>query len=316
MAIPKHDDIRVPALLLLSENETLKLNEFEIPLAESFGLSEEEISQEYESGNGKIFYDRISWALSYMNMAGLVQKPKRGIYKISSIGIEKLRTPENINVFIAAQIEKRKPIKKTITEITEHSNLNLTPQEELYDSSAKIRESIYSEIIDVILNKSPREFEKLVVGLLQRMGYGGEVTAAGEVTRYTNDKGIDGIIKEDVLGLGRIHIQAKRYARKNTIGREEIQKFVGALAVAQSNKGIFITTSSYKPSAIEYAENLNGATTVVLIDGGKLAEYIYDYGLGMQVEQTIEIKKLDSDYWDSMDDDAANAEIAAHAQNE
>ena len=309
MAIPKHDDIRVPALKLLSENETLKLNEFELPLAERFGLSEEEMSQEYESGNGKIFYDRISWALSYMNMAGLVQKPKRGIYQISTVGIEQLKTPENINSFIAAQIEKREPTRKSKADKTEHSNTSLTPQEELYESSAKIRGSLYSEIIDVILSKSPREFEKLVVMLLQRMGYGGEVKAAAEVTKYSNDKGIDGIIKEDILGLGRIHIQAKRYARKSTIGREEIQKFVGALAVAQSNKGVFITTSSYSTGAVEYAENLNGATTVVLIDGDKLAEHIYEYGLGMQVEQTIEIKKLDSDFWDSMDDDPSTTTL-------
>ena len=309
MAIPKHDDIRVPALELLSENETLKLNEFESPLARKFGLSEEEMLQEYESGNGKIFYDRISWALSYMNMAGLVQKPKRGIYQISAIGIEQLKTPENINSFIAAQIEKREPTRKSKTEKTENTNTSLTPQEELYESSAKIRGSVYSEIIDVVLSKSPREFEKLVVMLLQRMGYGGEVKAAAEVTKYTNDKGIDGIIKEDILGLGRIHIQAKRYARKSTIGREEIQKFVGALAVAQSNKGVFITTSSYSSGAVEYADNLNGATTVVLIDGDKLAEHIYEYGLGMQVEQTIEIKKLDSDFWDSMDDDPSTTTL-------
>lgn len=138
------------------------------------------------------------------------------------------------------------------------------------------------------------------------MGYGGEVKAAAVVTSYSGDKGIDGIIKEDVLGLGRIHIQAKRYAQNNTVGREEIQKFVGALAVAQSNKGVFITTSSYSKGALEYAESLNRSTTLVLIDGFQLAEYIYDYGLGMQVEQTIEIKKLDSDFWDSMEDESPN----------
>ena len=305
MEIPKHDDIRLPALKLLSEKESLKLNEFESPLAKAFGLSENERSQEYESGNGKIFYDRISWALSYMNMAGLVQKPKRGVYQISDIGIEKLKTPENINTFIAEQIEDREPTRRSKTQTIEQINTNFTPQEELYYSFSKIQTSVYNEIIDVVLSKSPREFEKLVVMLLQHMGYGGEVKAAGEVTGYTNDKGIDGIIKEDVLGLGRIHIQAKRYARENSVGREEVQKFVGALAVAQSNKGVFITTSSYSKGAKEYAVNLNGATTLVLIDGVKLAEYFYEYGLGMQIEQTIEIKKLDSDFWDSMDDDAS-----------
>lgn len=134
------------------------------------------------------------------------------------------------------------------------------------------------------------------------MGYGGQVKEAGQVTQYSNDGGIDGVIREDVLGLGRIHIQAKRYARGNTVGREAIQKFVGALAVAQSKKGVFITTSSYSAGAVAYANSLHGSTTVVLIDGQELATFLYDYGLGMQVEQTIEIKKLDGDFWDSMQD--------------
>lgn len=134
------------------------------------------------------------------------------------------------------------------------------------------------------------------------MGYGGQVKNAGEVTQASNDGGIDGIIKEDLLGLGRIHIQAKRYSIGNTIGRDEIQKFVGALAVAQSNKGIFITTSSYSKGAQDYANNLNGTTALVLIDGQQLAQYIYDFNLGMQVEKVIEIKKLDSEYWDLMEE--------------
>ena len=302
MTIPKHEEIRIPALKLLQEHDSLKLNEFEAPLAKQFRLSENEISQKYESGNGKIFYDRVSWALSYLNMVGLVQKPKRGTYQISDIGKEKLKSPSEINSFIEKKIKQREPIKREKVPSFEIINEDLTPQEELYYSFSKIQLSVYNEIIDVILDKSPREFEKLVVVLLQKMGYGGEVKSAGEVTQYSNDKGIDGIIKEDVLGLGRIHIQAKRYARENTVGREEVQKFVGALAVAQSNKGVFLTTSSYSKGAIEYAENLNGTTTLVLIDGNKLAEYIYQYSLGMQTEQTIEIKKLDSDFWDSIED--------------
>lgn len=229
MTIPKHDGIRVPALKLLCENKSLKLKEFELPLAKAFGLTEQELSQEYDSGNGKIFYDRISWALSYMNMAGLVQKPKRGTYEISDIGIEQLKTPENINLFIATQIENREPSRRSKTDKVELVITNLTPQEELYDSFSKIQSSVYNEIIDVVLSKTPREFEKLVVTLLQHMGYGGEVKAAGEVTKHSNDKGIDGIIKEDVLGLGRIYIQAKRYAKENSVGREEVQKFVGVL---------------------------------------------------------------------------------------
>lgn len=307
MTIPKHDEIRVPALSLLSESGQLKLREFEAPLAKHFSLTEDELHEEYESGNGKIFYDRISWALSYMNMAGLLEKPKRGVYEISPLGTEKLASPENINGFVADEFTKKQKLKPTKQSQVVADQESLTPQEELYASAAKIRDSRYQEIIDTILSKTPRAFEKLVVILLQKMGYGGEIKGSGIVTSYTNDGGIDGIIKEDVLGLGRIHIQAKRYAQSNGVGREEIQKFVGALAVAQSNKGVFITTSSFSPGALTYAESLNGATTLILIDGQQLAEYMYDYGVGLQVEQTIQIKKLDSEFWDSMENEAKKA---------
>ena len=299
MAIPKHDELRLPVLQLLNQQNQLRLKEFESPIAQHFKLNEHETNQEYDSGNGKILYDRISWALSYLNMAGLVQKPKRGVYQISPTGIEQLKSPETLNNTIAEKVAKRTPNKKSISNNTQEQ----TPSEELKASYQLIREAKYSEIIETILNKTPRDFEKLVVELLQKMGYGGEVKAAGKVTQYSNDKGIDGIIKEDILGLGRIYIQAKRYARDSVISRQEIQKFVGALAVAQSNKGVFITTSYYSKGAKEYAENLNGTTTLVLIDGIKLAGYIYDYGLGMQTKETLEIKELDSDYWDTMDDD-------------
>jgi len=308
MAIPKHDDIRIPAMELLKKVDNLKLKDFVEPLAQYFKLTDDEISEKYVSGNAHIFYDRISWALSYLNMAGLLDKPKRGIYSINKKGIDLLKTPEKINTYINQALEKREPNKHKKTTPKEGLSLeqdtsDLTPQEKLYSSFNNIKKTIYSEILNTILSKSPLEFEKLVVMLLQKMGYGGEIKNSGLVTQASNDGGIDGIIKEDVLGLGRIHIQAKRYKLDIGIGREEIQKFVGALAVAQSNKGVFITTSYYTKGAVEYVENLNGSTTIVLIDGAKLAEYIYNFDLGMQVEQTIEIKKLDADFWDTMKDE-------------
>lgn len=308
MAIPKHDEIRIPAMKLLLENDTMRLRDFVEPLSTYFKLSEEEVNEIYPSGNGHIFYDRISWALSYLNMGGLLDKPKRGIYKINQTGINLLNTPEKINSYIEKQLELREPNmqKKKISDnpiSVKESASELTPQERLYSSFANIRNSVYSDIIYTILIKTPASFEKLVVMLLQKMGYGGEIENSGLVTKYSNDGGIDGIVKQDVLGFGRIHIQAKRYKIDSCIGREEIQKFVGALAVAQSNKGVFITTSYYSKGAIDYVSSLNGSTTIVLIDGKQLAEYIYDYGLGMQVEQTIEIKKLDADFWDSMKDE-------------
>ncbi len=306
MAIPKYDEIMIPAMKLLQIRGTMKLRDFVDPLAKEFNLTDEEINEVYPSGNGYIFYDRISWALSYLNMSELLEKPTRGMYCISKEGVELLKNPEKINVYISEKLNQRESIKvkkkKGNGQLISSGNSDLTPKEELYSSFYSIQQSVYKDIINTILTKSPVAFEKLVVLLLQKMGYGGEVENSGLVTKVSNDGGIDGIIKEDVLGLGRIHLQAKRYQPDITVGREALQKFVGALAVAQSNKGVFITTSDYSKGAKEYVESLNGSTTVVLINGKQLAEYIYDYGLGMQIEQTIEIKKLDSDFWDGMTD--------------
>lgn len=307
MTIPAYDALHLEALNLLKDGVIRKSKEFEHPLAQVFSLSDEEISQMYSSGKGPVFYDRVCWSLSYLNMAGLVNKPKRGMYQINDIGLKLLSTPDQLENYIQTKVRERTAQKKENKGLVEPTSvaIELTPQENLYQSYSNIRQSVYSEILDTILSKSPYEFEHLVVTLLEKMGYGGELKNAGEVTKASNDGGIDGVIREDVLGLGKIHIQAKRYRRSNTVGREEVQKFVGALAVAQSSKGVFITTSSYSNGAIDYVKNLNGSTTIVLIDGQKLAEYIYDYSLGMQTEQTIEIKKLDGDFWDAIKDDKA-----------
>ncbi|MBS1535189.1 MAG: restriction endonuclease [Bacteroidetes bacterium] len=306
MAIPKFDELRISSLKLLANGSSMKLKEFISPIAQELELTQEEVNQMYPSGNANIFYDRISWALSYLYMSGLVEKPSRGVYKISQKGLEILeKGPEFINEYVDNEIAKREPVKRNKLSEVENvaSKERLTPQEELYSSFDNIRDSIYNEILTTILSKTPQAFEKLVVHLLQKMGYGGEIKNSGIVTKYSNDGGIDGIIKEDILGFGRINIQAKRYQLENSVSRAEIQKFVGALATAQSNKGVFITTSYFTKGAIEYVENLFGNATIVLIDGKDLARYIYDFGLGMQIEQTIQIKKLDSDFWDEMPDE-------------
>ena len=289
MSIPKYDQIQFPALQILADEKEWKSRDLEPLLSVHFKLTEEEKTEPYSSGNGTIFLDRINWAMSYLNMAGLVSKPKRGIKK---------------------QIEKREPsrIKKGKSEsedveIISGTLTDLTPQEILYNSFQGIKKSIYLEIIDTILSKTPREFEKLVVNLMQKLGYGGQIKNSGLVTQATNDKGIDGIIKEDILGFGRIYIQAKRYNRENLIGREDIQKFVGALAVENSDKGVFITTSDFNKGAYEYVENLSSNNKIVLINGNKLSEYIYEFNLGMQTEKVIELKRLDSDFWDSLENE-------------
>ncbi len=309
--IPKYEEIQVPILKELSTGITLRAKDLHTPLAKHFGLTEDEINAWYPSGNRQIFLDRISWALSYLFIAGLVEKPQKGNYKISEKGLSMLAecTEEQINQFTKTSVGSKTPKKDPKCQNTKESNSTLveenyderTPEEALSDSYDRIKQNIQSQILTTILSKKPQEFERLVVKLLQAMGYGGEVKNSGTVTQLSNDGGIDGTIKEDALGFNHISIQAKRYALKNTVGRAELQSFVGAVSVTPSKKGVFITTSDYTQGAIEYVGNLNGTPTIILINGQQLVEYIYDYGLGLQTEKVLKIMKMDMDYWDNMD---------------
>lgn len=309
--IPQFEEIRIQVLKILSTGVVMRAKDLRIPLAKHFHLTEEDMNAWYSSGNGEIFLDRITWALSYLFIAGLVEKPKRGDYKISDKGLNMLstRTDEEINEFVKLAVND-KAQKKNSKNKEESTGTSLstnddgrTPQERLDDSYNNIKQSIQSEILTTILGKKPHEFERLVVKLLQSMGYGGEIKNSGIVTQLSVDGGIDGIIKEDILGFNHISIQAKRYAIGNNVGRGEVQSFVGAVAGTSSKKRVFITTSSFTTGAVEYVDSLNGTPTIILINGHQLTEFIYDCGLGLQTEKVFKVMKMDMDYWDSMDDD-------------
>ena len=203
----------------------MRAKDFRIPLAEHFHLTDEEMNEWYPSGNGEIFLDRISWALSYLFIAGLVEKPKRGDYRISDKGLSMLESSSDnqINEYIKTTVNARTRKKESKIKDTLEKTSEATPQENLYNSYDNIKQSIQSEILTTILSKKPQEFERLVVKLLQAMGYGGEVKNSGFVTKFSNDGGIDGIIKEDILGFNHISIQAKRYALDKNVQRNEIQ---------------------------------------------------------------------------------------------
>ncbi len=308
--IPKFDEIRIQALKILSDGSVMRPRELRAPLAKHFNLTEEEMNAWYPSGNGEIFLDRISWALSYLFIAGLVEKPKRGDYRISAQGLKMLSecSDEQINEYVHTTVnaksqEKASKSKGEAAVADALSQNDGTPQENLDTSYGNIRQSIQSEIITTILHKKPQEFERLVLKLLQAMGYGGEIKNSGVVTKLSNDGGIDGIIKEDILGFNHISIQAKRYALGSNVQRPEVQSFVGAVAGTPSKKGVFITTSDFSKGAVDYVESLNGSPTIILINGHQLTEYIYDFGLGLQTEKVLKVMKLDMDFWDAMDDE-------------
>jgi restriction system protein len=291
----------LPLLEFIADGKEYKMRNVTDELAIKFGVTEEEQKELLPSGVAPVFYNRTAWAKTYLKKAGLIDSPKQGIVIISKRGIEVLKKkPSSINVkflkqfseFVAFQTVKRED--ESETETSEEQSIQ-TPEELLEMAYQKIRKSLASELISKVVELSPAFFERLVVELLVKMGYGGSIKDAGKAMGKSGDEGIDGTIKEDKLGLDIIYIQAKRWKPGNVVGRPEIQKFVGALAGQGAKKGIFITTSNFTKEALDYTPR--NETKIVLIDGEQLAQLMIDYNLGCTSQQTYEVKKLDSDYF-------------------
>lgn len=299
--IPDYQSIMLPLLEFISDGKEYKMRFVTDELAIKFGVTEEEQKELLPSGVAPIFYNRTAWAKTYLKKAGLIDSPKQGIVLISKRGLDVLKKkPSSINVkflkqfseFVEFQTSKRED--EIETENNDEQSTQ-TPEELLETAYQKIRKSLASELINKVVELSPAFFEKLVVELLVKMGYGGSIKDAGKAMGKSGDEGIDGTIKEDKLGLDIIYIQAKRWKPGNVVGRPELQKFVGALAGQGAKKGIFITTSNFTKEAIEYTPR--NETKIVLIDGHQLAQLMIDYNLGCTAQQTYEVKKIDSDYF-------------------
>jgi restriction system protein len=297
MSVPDYQSLMLPVLKNVSDGKEHKIRDIIETLAIEFQLTDEDRKELLPSGQQSIFDNRVAWAKTYLKKAGLVDSPKRAIIIITQRGLDVLdQKPLGINVkflkrfpeFIEFQTSKR-------DEEVQEEVFQQTPEETLDNAYIRIRKSLSQELLSKVIDLSPAFFERLVVELLVKMGYGGSIKDAGKAVGKSGDEGIDGTIKEDKLGLDIIYIQAKRWQQGNVVSRPEIQKFVGALAGQGAKKGIFITTSSFTKDALEY--NPKNETKIVLIDGEKLAQYMIDYNLGVTTQQTYEIKRLDNDYF-------------------
>jgi len=301
MAIPDYQTCMLPFLRYLADGKEHTLRDSEESLAEHFKLTPAERAELLPSGQQGIFKNRIGWARTYLKKALLLESPKRGVFKITERGLKALATnPTRIDVKFLEQFpefiefrEISKPENGTIVP-TEVAPSRTTPEEAIELAHQGIREQLAQELLSRILSCSPTFFEQLVVELLVKMGYGGSRRDAGERIGQTGDGGIDGIIKEDRLGLDTIFIQAKRW--QGSVGRPEIQKFVGALQGQRAKKGVFITTSSYTSEATDYASRID--TKVVLIDGKQLAGLMIDFDVGVAAAASYVVKRIDSDYFE------------------
>ncbi|MBI2730035.1 MAG: restriction endonuclease [Sphingobacteriales bacterium] len=308
MMIPDYQQTMLPLLKFLSDGKPHTTAESVPVIAKHFNLTEEEQNQLLPNLKRTVINNRIHWARAHLKMAGLIENTAKWTIQITERGRQVLdENPSSINIrYLMDKFsdynEKIKSFRykkkeeslneEFPSEITE--NTIQTPEELLESGYIKIRETLEQELLSKLKSVHPSFFERIVVELLVKMGYGGSIQDAGKAIGKSGDEGIDGIIKEDKLGLDVIYVQAKRW--EGTVGRPELQKFVGALAGQGAKKGIFITTSSFTKDAIDYAPK--NETKIVLVDGEKLAQYMIDYNLGVSVQSTYEIKKIDLDSFD------------------
>jgi restriction system protein len=298
MPVPDFQALMFPLLELAGDRVEHSLREARESLATNFKLSDDEVRQQLKSGQ-TVLANRTAWAKIYLTRAGLIVSPRRGYFVISERGLAVLREhPSRIDVkylhrfpefgeFLSRRRDPEEPAERTGLEVLE------TPEESLDEAYGRLREALAADLLTRIKGAPAQFFEQLVVELLLKMGYGGSRREAGEAIGRSGDEGIDGTISEDRLGLDMIYLQAKKW--EGTVGRPELQKFVGALHGKRARKGVFLTTGKFSSEARQYVAHID--PKVVLIDGEQLADLMIDFGVGVATVATYEVKKIDSDYF-------------------
>lgn len=298
MAVPGFESFFNPVLDIAADGAEHSLNEARERIAGAMSLTETDLGELLPSGKQTRFDNRVSWAISYLVQGGVLMRPRRGVFSITERGRALLaQRHERIDVAVLKQypefIEFHKPGGSGAAPGAGEPSVIVTPEEVLQQAYQSIRGALAGEILTRIKANSPKFFENLVVDLMVAMGYGGSRADAGSSVGQSGDEGVDGIIKEDRLGLDAIYLQAKRW--DGTVGRPELQKFVGALHGKRAKKGVFITTGRFSDDAISYVASID--PKVILIDGPTLANYMIDFSLGVATAATYDLKRIDSDYF-------------------
>lgn len=318
MPIPDYQTAMLPLLRLAGDGSEHKFRDAVEQLAAHFEVTAEERNEMLPSGTAPLFDNRVGWAKTYLKQAGLLASPKRGFFLITDLGRQLLASnPTRIDGEVLDRYEEFRAFKNrrrealVAEERKETRDLPLaasaparvvadegpraeTPEDVLAGAYRRLRSELEVELLEQVRASTPAFFERVVVDLLVKMGYGGSRKDAGRAVGASGDGGIDGIIKEDRLGLDTIYLQAKRW--EGTVGRPEIQKFAGALQGQRASKGVFITTSSYSKEAVEYAGVIS--TKIVLIGGRELASLMVDHNVGVSTAGSYELKRIDADYFE------------------
>lgn len=294
----------LPVLQTSSKGE-IRIGQVVEELANQLGLTPDERTELLPSGKQTLFSNRVHWAKSYLNKAGLVAITRRGHFKITQRGLDALKSsPSRIDNAFLLQYEEFKQFRERTNttedrmdgDVSSLEDQKQTPDEIMREAHRKIEASLAQDLLDRIRNSPSDFFERLIVNLLLNMGYGGSATEAGRALGRSGDNGVDGVIDQDALGLDRVYIQAKRYAAGNTVGAGDIRDFFGSLDRHKAAKGLFVTTSTFSPSAKETADFLS--KRIVLIDGEQFARLMIRHNVGCRIEDTIHIRKIDEEFFE------------------
>ena len=314
MPIPTHDVLMMPVLRLCAD-KTWVMRDLIARVADDLALTNAEREQMIPSGSMTVIASRVHWAKTYLKQAGLLEQPKRAYVRISPDGQEVLsKAPAKIDIALLqsfpafqaflSRTKGTETVSATSVSIEEPKVLTAvaaetaaTPEEQIASASLTLDESLREALLARVLEATPAFFERLIVDLLLAMKYGGSRADAGEQLGGTGDGGVDGVIREDQLGLDRVYLQAKRYQPSNTVGSEAVQSFMGALIGKGAQKGVMITTSTFSKAAINVARQ-PGHLRLVLIDGDELSKLMIRFGVGVRIAQTVEIKRIDLDYFE------------------
>lgn len=298
MTIPTYEDLMLPLIKLIQDGKDYSLREVEETLSKEFQLTDEERNRVLPSGKMTYIYNRIGWAKTSLKKAGLVEQTKTGFFKITNRGLEILKeNPTRIDVkyllkfpgFEEYQHGSKRENKQEIQSVISVSTQ--TPDDMISSGYQLIRENLYNEILEKVKSISDSGFERLILELCKAMHYGDLVEHTGK----SGDQGIDGIIKEDRLGLGLIYLQAKKW--EGQVPSKEVRNFAGSLQATKTKKGIFITTAEFTPDAKEFIKRLTD-TTIILINGKELAKLMEEFDVGVSVVDSVKIKKIDQDYFE------------------
>ena len=302
MPVPDYQSLMLPVLQAVSDGKVHSTSDIYAGVATAEGLSEDDLAELVPSGSQTTFVNRATWAVVYLTKAGLLKRPKRAHYEITERGREAIASGlDRITVKYLGQYPEFVAFKK-LTHPKKASagtggstdDSDLTPSDMIEAGYETLRAELGLLLIEQVMACSPAFFERLVVDLLVAMGYGGSRADAGKAVGKSGDGGIDGIIKEDRLGLDAVYIQAKRW--ENVVGSDRVMAFADSLEGVKASKGVIITTSHFSPAAYAYVEKIG--KRIVLIDGPRLAELMMDHGIGVTEEATYSVKKLDGDYFE------------------